>query len=248
MEVTSGGIFVIIFVSCILSSAEAVSGFNTKFGNFQVFQKHPALKKCADSILQKNEFVGVRVSELTGECEGLPHSWGLNQTMESGYAYAKKLFVEENFKPPVGLDSFLWKFPGVFSLGARLDLFIPFTENDMFRLVLSKNTHPDDIYYGSRFIMSFLPGRINIEDSIKLDNREIVKNETMLDDAAPYSGSKISFLAQTDNFVMILLEDKELYTLRLSSPTTMLRKIYMRQDQLNKGPLIILGIQFTAEK
>jgi hypothetical protein len=45
--------------------------------------------------------VGYRVSDETGKCEALQKAWLHNQTIESGYGYAKKVITSMKFMEPL---------------------------------------------------------------------------------------------------------------------------------------------------
>ncbi|XP_053397363.1 uncharacterized protein LOC123551832 [Mercenaria mercenaria] len=129
MEIALCGTFVIIFVSSGLLSA-VVSGREIIVVNFEMLHYHPQLKKCAATSQNKPEYVGCRVSVQTGQCEGLDYNWGLHPTMEKGYAYAKKLHVQQTFQPPIRLVKYddsptdIRVVPVVLNTGAQIDISI----------------------------------------------------------------------------------------------------------------------------
>ncbi|XP_045204222.2 uncharacterized protein LOC123557071 [Mercenaria mercenaria] len=105
---------------CLLNVAFVKSEFD-KYGHFKVLKQHPDLRQCAAKELQQNG-VGGRISDLTGVCEVLSHSWGRNPTVEPGYGYVKNIYVRETFEPEVGVEYMTWIIPGVLNSGAKLDV------------------------------------------------------------------------------------------------------------------------------
>ncbi|XP_053380367.1 uncharacterized protein LOC123561152 [Mercenaria mercenaria] len=123
MELKSVYSLIVIF---IFNKISLLSGKGIKTGNFQVLHQHPGIKNCAAAVLYQNELVGGRVSNVTGMCEGLPYLWGLNETIQSGYAYVKKISAQESFQPPIILGpqqpQKSWLIPGVLSAGAKVEV------------------------------------------------------------------------------------------------------------------------------
>ncbi|XP_053381846.1 uncharacterized protein LOC123541444 [Mercenaria mercenaria] len=119
MDVVFGWVFVFTFLSKIIL---VTSDFDIKFGHLLVLREHDQIQQCAECILEQDKYVGARVSDETGECEGLSHSWGKNQAIESGYGYAKIIYVQETFEPPIEVDHIAWNIPGVLDGGAKIDL------------------------------------------------------------------------------------------------------------------------------
>ncbi|XP_045212705.2 uncharacterized protein LOC123563761 [Mercenaria mercenaria] len=252
MCITLSGVFVTILFSSQLTTAE--SGLDTKYGHFQVLQKqnHPGLRKCADAIMKKNEYVGGRVSQLTSECHGLSYSWGLNQTMKSGYAYLKKTFVQENFQPAlkVECEPVTWTIPGVFSPGAKLDVLISLPGHDAFG-------------GGVVFILTETIGDFTDKSTtltFKLEGRSayLSENNTKRDLCADPLGQiyiwpvsklakgmcKISFLAHTDS-VTILADDEVFHTYRSKRVLDTKRQISINELP-TKSDVFLHRIQFTA--
>ncbi|XP_053387129.1 uncharacterized protein LOC123542729 [Mercenaria mercenaria] len=133
-EITFGGIFAIIFVSTGLPSAFCEYGMDIQSANYKILHQHPQLKKCTETYLFKNGYVGCRVSVKTGKCQGLLPSWE-SQGIEEGYAYALKVSVQTTFQPPLKVEENepSWEIPVTLKAGVQIDTF------------LSIPTWPDDV-------------------------------------------------------------------------------------------------------
>ncbi|XP_053376071.1 uncharacterized protein LOC123533364 [Mercenaria mercenaria] len=211
-------ICVIIFVSSCLSSAESVIGMDIKTATFQMLHEHPKLKKCTETILQKHEYVGCRVSMQTGQCEGLDHNWGLHPTLEQGYAYAKKMYVQQNFYPPLEIkeeNNPISRIPVVLNAGARIDIHIslekhpdpksdPIPELLVLKLMrVNAKVRSPSLAESRNLVLRFLggtkleldevSGKIWSEETEKLRSLEIIKISLLVqaDSAAVLVGDEV---------------------------------------------------------
>ncbi|XP_045184892.2 uncharacterized protein LOC123542909 [Mercenaria mercenaria] len=243
-------ILVIIFISGSLPSAVGMSGCDITIGNIQMLHEHPKLRKCAETILQKHEYIGCRVSVQTGECEGLNHDWGLNQTLEQGYAYAKKLYVEHTLQPPykLVLDGFeSWDIPVVLETGGRIDISFSLESLDQtrFSLYLAEGAGS-----GKRQLqLSFVDTTLELVEYVD----GIMQMETTLTSGifVPMGIFKISLLAQA-NSVAVRVKDVAVGTMKLglANHLRVMRRVrFVLQSKPNMAPkdVFIRKFEFTGK-
>ncbi|XP_045206925.2 uncharacterized protein LOC123559174 [Mercenaria mercenaria] len=216
-------------------------------------QNHSGIRKCADAVLMKNEYVGGRVSQLTGECYGLPHAWGMNQTYESGYAYFKKEFVQDNFEPArkvVKSEPVLWAIPGVLHTGAQLDLVI--TDASKIVEIVLTETHEGFTNRSNTLTMRRRGQVIHVTENVIYTDgifRPQPLGKYFLTPETSKEMYKISFQSQSDA-VKILFDDKDVTveTTETFKPLRFIekRQIYVSRSDTEGDPVSVHRYQFRA--
>ncbi|XP_045160708.2 uncharacterized protein LOC123525623 [Mercenaria mercenaria] len=170
--------------------------------------------------------------------------------MESGYDYAKKIFVQENFQPPREVALFkdiYWKIPGVLKTGAKIDVFmslLPGFQGPNIILTSLLGTVKTIWNRGHHFRLNFLDNKIQVFESIDSSNMGDKYVENWSVKAGSKLEVKMSWLAQKDS-VALYANDVELLTYRLNVSLDAMKQIYLNEAYRQKT-VTVNRLQFTA--
>ncbi|XP_053384256.1 uncharacterized protein LOC123563081 [Mercenaria mercenaria] len=174
--------------------------------------------------------------------------------MESGYDFAKKIFVQENFQPPREVEDakpMYWKIPGALKTGAKLDVFMTllseFQGPSLCLTSLQEEEEGAILNRGHYFNLNFLVKRIQVYEGVDGSS----KGDKYIENWSVKAGSKLevkmSWLAQKDS-VAVYANDVELLTYRLNVSLDAMKQICIYEVNRPDTRLTatVDRIQFTA--
>ncbi|XP_053380868.1 uncharacterized protein LOC128548999 isoform X2 [Mercenaria mercenaria] len=199
--------------------------------------------------------VGGRISDLTGVCEVLSHSWGRNPTIEPGYGYVKNIYTRKNFEPEIEVENMALTIPGVLNIGAKLDIHFRWPKNEWksdtisFQLIEAlREEYSDTADYAKLLVSVDGTGGFSYIEQTE-NGASLGLTFSNVPGIVPSAECKITFVARK-NFLQILVDDevvneRSLEVVRLDYVRQVIIRKYTTGNTIKKNLLSLRRFEFT---